>query len=170
LEAVRGSSSGPAIAIGLALALAASPAFAETEAEVASLVGLQGVRVVIENIPETVRKVGLRRERMQTDVEQRLRSRGIQVAPESSTPDGSPSLHVRLRLLRAEGGLLYSISLMLFQRVALVGSSLEAMPAITWEAEAIGYSARSSRFDVQNALLGVASSFANDFLAANPRE
>jgi hypothetical protein len=158
------------MAIGLALALAAPLAAAETEAEIASLAGLQGVQVLVEQLPRAVRAVGLERDRMRRDVEQRLHSRGIRVVEEPATLDGSPSLHVRLRLLRAEGGLLYSIGLMLFQRVSLPGSSLEATSAITWEAEAIGYSARSSRYDVQNAILGITNSFANDFLAANPRD
>lgn len=163
-------SPGAAAATGLALilSLAAPRAPAETPAEIASLVGLAGVEVVVERVPASIRKLGLRPDRLRTDVEETLRSRGVPVVSESSTLDGSPTLHLRVRSQRAEGGVLYSVALMLFQGVSLAGSPVEPKLAITWEAEAMGFSARSSRFDVQNGVLGLTGSFVNDFLAANP--
>jgi hypothetical protein len=156
--------------IALSLALAAALASAETQIEIASLAGLPGVEVVIEKIPTSIRKTGLEAERIKADIEQRLRSRGVPVVPESSALDGNPSLHLRVRALSAEGGLVYSAALMLFQGVALAESPAKPALAITWEAEAMGFSARSSRYDVENALLSLTNAFAKDFFAANPGE
>jgi hypothetical protein len=156
--------------LALPLALAAPRAPAETPAEIASLVGLAGVEVVAEKVPAPIRKIGLRPDRLKTDVEETLRSRGVPVVSESSTLDGGPTLHLRVRAEGAEGGLLYSVALMLYQGVSLAGSPAEPKLAITWEAEAMGFSARSSRFDVQNVVLGLTGSFVKDFLAANPKD
>jgi hypothetical protein len=157
-----------ATVLALNLALAPPWALAETPAEIASLAGLAGVEVVVENVPASIRKLGLRPDRLRADVEETLRSRGVPVVSESSALDGSPTLHLRVRSHSAEGGLLYSVALMLSQGVSVFGSPVEPKLAITWEAEAMGFSARSSRFDVQNAVLGLTGSFVNDFLSANP--
>jgi len=168
---IRRSPGAAAVAVlALTLALAAPRAPAETRAEIASLVGLAGVEVAVDKVPASIRKLGLRPDRLRTDVEETLRSRGVPVVSESSTLDGSPTLHLRVRAESAEGGLLYSVALMLFQGVSLAGSPVQLKLAVTWEAEAMGFSSRSSRFDVQNVVLGLTRSFVDDFQTANPKD
>jgi len=164
----RSPGAAAATVLALILALAAPRAPAETPAEIASLVGLAGVEVAVDKVPASIRKIGLRPDRLRTDVEAALRAREVPVVPESSTLDGSPRLHLRVRAESAEGGLLYSVALLLFQGVSLAGSPVEPKLAVTWEAEAMGFSARSSRFDVQNVVLGLTRSFVDDFQTANP--
>jgi hypothetical protein len=155
-------------AIVFALLLADPPAFAESAPEVASLEGLGGVGLVVEHPPRAMRAMGLGRGAVRRGVEARLRARGVPVLEDASVVAGGPSLHVRVRLIEAEGGLLYSGGLLLFQGVSLAGPDAGSARAVTWEAEAMGFSARSSRYDLENAVLGITNAFADDFRSANP--
>src|SRR2546425_12694340 len=67
----------------------------------ATLRGLSGVGVIIENLPDPeVERAGLTRQQLQTDVELQLRQAGITVLTWEETPKtpGAPSLYVRVNV------------------------------------------------------------------------
>ena len=134
----------------------------------ASLAGLEGVAVSVEELKPDLLQLGLRRERIQRDVEFKLRSRGIRVYAEVSRYDLRPIFFLRVHPLRMEAGLGYSVGAMLYQRSSLLRSPARSGSAVTWMESAVGYTSPPSQYDVRDALEEIADSFADDFLAANP--
>jgi hypothetical protein len=134
----------------------------------ASLAGLEGVAVSVEEVTPDLLQLGLRRERIQRDVEFKLRSRGIRVYSEVSRYDVRPLFFVRVHPLRMAAGLGYSVGGMLYQRSSLLRSPRRSGAAVTWMESAIGYTSPPSQHDVREALEEITDSFADDFLAANP--
>jgi hypothetical protein len=135
--------------------------------EFASLAGLGGVAVSVENLTPEIRELGLREERIERDVEFKLRSRGIRIYEESSRFDPRPLLYVRVHPVRMREGLGYSVGAMLYQPASLVRAPARSGPVITWEEGAVGYTSPPSQYDIRDSLGEVAESFADDFLAAN---
>jgi len=134
----------------------------------ASLAGLEGVAVSVEELKPDLLQLGLRRERIQRDVEFKLRSRGVRVYSEVSRYDLRPLFFLRVHPLRMEAGLGYSVGAMLYQRSSLLRSPDRFGSAVTWMESAVGYTSPPSQYDVRDALEEIADSFADDFVAANP--
>jgi len=134
----------------------------------ASLAGLEGVAVSVEELKPDLLQLGLRRERIQRDVEFKLRSRGVRVYSEVSRYDLRPLLFLRVHPLRMDAGLGYSVGAMLYQRSSLLRSPDRFGSAVTWMESAVGYTSPPSQYDVRDALEEIADSFADDFVEANP--
>jgi hypothetical protein len=134
----------------------------------ASLAGLEGVAVSIEELKPDLLQLGLRPERIQRDVEFKLRARGVRVYSEVSRYDLRPLFFLRVHPVRLEAGLGYSVGAMLYQRSSLLRSPTRFGSAVTWAESAVGYSSPPSQYDVRDALEEIADAFADDFLAANP--
>jgi hypothetical protein len=102
----------------------------DTEGERATLRGLDGVQVVVEDLQPDVERNGLTRQQLQTDVELRLRKAGIRVLTEQEldrapgqTPP-RPSLRPRaLKLTFSEKGLPHLVTIL---KLVGVGDGLES--------------------------------------------
>jgi hypothetical protein len=143
------------------------------EFERATLKGLPGVRVFVEDIQPDAKADGLRREDIQTEVELVLRSSGIKVLTEEEhlKTIGMPYLYVLVgtNKIKMEGSYYsYSFHLDLTQQVTLVRSRMRAT-ATTWSTELVGIVGARDFNRLQQNAADLAKKFANDFLAVNPR-
>jgi hypothetical protein len=131
----------PVLAIGLAGGALAQGPSAE-EARRAPLVGLTGVRLVVEAPDAQAQKAGLTAETIRAAVEERLRQGGIPLVDDPKgrlSPPGYPSLHagVKVEPLKA-GGQVYATSLNLRQAASLVRKPAIIVNASTWHAGTVG--------------------------------
>jgi hypothetical protein len=129
----------PVLALGLAGgALAQGP----EEARRAPLIGLTGVRLVVEAPDAQAQKAGLAAETIRAAVEERLRQGGIPLVDDPKgqlSPPGFPSLHagVRVQPLKA-GGQVYATSLNLLQAASLIRKPAVIVNATTWHVGSVG--------------------------------
>ena len=102
----------------------------------ASLRGLEGVYVSVENLDPEIEKDGLGKDLIRKDAVLQLRSAGIKVLSRQRWFDvtGSPYLYVNPHILklRDTGEYIYSINIALKQNVYPVRESIEILGAATW--------------------------------------
>jgi hypothetical protein len=138
---------------------------------------LQGIGVAVENfnVPE-VEKHGLTRQKLQTDVELRLRQHGIRVLSEKElfTTPGMPYLYVDVAFyihseipLNSE----YIISVKLKQRVFLARDLTKSCTASTWDkGGTLGIVGLDKvETTIRENVKDLVDEFINDYLAANPK-
>jgi hypothetical protein len=147
---------------------------AVTPGERASLAGLPGVKVVIDEIKSDAQADGLSEEGIRTAVELILRSNGIRVLTQSewlTTPSG-PYLYVTVNPMKSKTGSYYAVGtiIQLNQRVSLVHRPEHTMAATTYEMSGVGiYGTQLLRSLISDVIEPYVKTFANDFLAVNPR-
>jgi len=138
--------------------------------------GLTGVNVLVEAIESEMVKYGVpSREMVQTKVELRLRSAGIQVLTEDESIKslGSPYLYINLNPMKlpADKGATYNIDINLKENVRLVRNPSMSCFAATWHVSCLG-GASSSQITagIQQSLDDLIDEFINDYLAVNPKK
>ncbi|HEX3034295.1 MAG TPA: hypothetical protein VHT73_04060 [Thermodesulfobacteriota bacterium] len=164
------------IVIALTLITLPVPAFTEerkptNQDPLLPLRGIQGVYVVVEgiNIPG---EPELTQTQVKTDVEMRLRSKGIRVLTrkEALGTLGNPFLYVKVQTMEAFGAslYLYSVEVELRQWASLLQNSDVLTYVPTWSTEVMGMtgSANVERV-VQDAVMGSIDRFAEAYLNAN---
>ncbi|HXB55764.1 MAG TPA: hypothetical protein VN461_13330 [Vicinamibacteria bacterium] len=123
---------------GGALAQGPSP----EEARRAPLVGLTGVRLVVEPPDAQAQKAGITAETIRAAVEGRLRQGGIPLVDDPKgrlSPPGFPSLHVGVKVEPLKpGGQVYGTTLNLRQAASLVRKPAIIVNASTWHAGSVG--------------------------------
>lgn len=138
-----------------------------------SLAGLPGVVVVIEKISPDAQVDGLSQESIQEAVEGLLQSSGIRIFMESKTAkvSSNPWLYVQPNIGKGESVYFYNISLRLIQEVSTIHGRQHTMAATTWEGNTAGILGVSNNLKevILDAIEAWARTFANDFLAVNPR-
>lgn len=142
----------------------------EAAAEVKTLAGLEGVAIYVDPPPPPVPSLGADGLTVYREVELGLSKRGIRVVGDASTLAGHATLYVRVHAMQGEPGTVYSVSLMLFQNVALERAPGKVQPAVTWEADAMGFDGAPGPEELLGAVRVMADYFAADFRAANPSE
>ena len=153
--------------------LGLSPAQARAPYERESLAGLPGVIVVIERITPEAQVDGLSEEAIQEAVESILQSSGVRIFIESKTAkvSSNPWLYVQPNIGKGGPFYFYNVSLRLIQEVSSVHGQHHTMAATTWEGNTAGFVGVSS--NLREVILDVTETwvktFANDFLAVNPR-
>lgn len=165
----------PAMAISGFIMALVSPAVAlDTKSERATLAGLTGVEVVVEDMDPDAEREGLAKTTLRTDVELKLRQAGIRIltVTERLAAPGMPYLYLRVATLRDEAvGGLYAINIALEvnQEVRLTRNPTTTAYAPTWGAGAVGlYSARKLP-TARDVVRDFADQFINAYLAANPK-
>jgi hypothetical protein len=149
-----------------------STARAATPYERESLAGLPGVVVVIETITPEAQADGLSEEAIRAAMERILQSSGIRILTQSETlkESSNPRLYVQPNIGKGGPYYFYNVSLRLIQEVSSVHGRQHTMGATTWEGNTAGIVSQDNLSDaILNVIETWVNTFANDFLAVNPR-
>ena len=152
-----------------------SPSFAlNSEANRSTMKGLVGVRVLVEDFTPEVEKSGLAKDKLQTDIEQRLKSGGVKVLTQEQclkTP-GEPYLYVNINTAagKMEGSpYLYSIDIALIQNVVLERDRKATTYAITWSTGGVGFIEKESLNQVGDTVLNIVDMFIGAYQSVNKK-
>ena len=143
------------------------------EASRATLVGLTGVYVLVENIPDEAQRDGLDTTQIRTDVELKLRQAGITVLTRQEwlSTAAAPYLYVNVQAIKSRANVYaFSANVELLQRVTLVRNPAMSIPATTWSATGIIGGVGSQKVgSVREHVRDRTDQFINAYLAANPK-
>jgi hypothetical protein len=134
----------------------------------ASLKGISSLSVLIENLPDGAKVLGLTKESIQTDVELKLRLAGIRVlTPEEDYKVlGSPYLYVDLNLTNSAQAA--SIEVELHQDARLDLNGQPAIGVTTWDT---GYLVSNPTAQgVRDRIKDLVDKFLNVWLSVNPKK
>jgi len=156
--------------------LISSNGLAQSDSDaVASLKGLKGVFVLVEELGSYLENDGLNRDQIKTDVELKLRMAGIKVLTQAECfkLPGTPYLYINIASVGAKEPFphtfAYNAEVSLYQQGRFFYIS-RPIPAATWNKEKI---AMVGRFNVQNAIRttvkDLMDGFINDYLSVNPK-
>ena len=163
------------IAVLVLVAAFVSPTLArDLPGERESLVGLEGVYVLVEEMSSREEQAGLARSTLQTDVEVKLRQTGIRVLTETEglVAPGSPFLHLHVKTVGlGEERLFYGIviRLQLVQAVVLARNRTIGLHAPTWESSGVGVTGAKLLYRMRENVRDQVDEFINAYLAANPK-
>ena len=135
-----------------------SPATANT------LKGLSGVQVLIEELNDAAKALGLDTAAIQTDVELRLRTAGLRVLSdeeERSTPD-RPWLYVNVNVVGKAAAIGVN-----FSQTARLARTRESASVTTWSRT--GLAINPTAESIRNQIKDYVDAFLNDWLSANPK-
>ena len=147
---------------------------ADGKFERATLRGLKGVQVVVEELRPEIERAGLKKQQLQTDVELRLRKAGIRVLTRKErlkTP-GTPLLYLNVNALTAvdNKAVVFGISVELNQEVRLVRDPKIIVDATTWSTDSVGIADVNNIRDIRRRVGDRVDVFINAYLAMNPKK
>lgn len=140
----------------------------DTERTRRSLKGITAIEVLVEDLPDGAKLLGLTKESIKTDVELKLRLAGIRVVtPEESLMiPGMPELYVNITLTDgAEAG---SIDVQLNQNVMLERNGQLAIGATTWDTGVL--LSHPTAEGIRNSTKDHVDKFLNAWLSSNPKK
>jgi hypothetical protein len=133
---------------GIALTLLLFPGRADAVSCIASLKGLEGVEVLVEELKSELENFNITAVQIQSDVETKLREAGIKILSkeenEKAQSQRKPYLYLRITSYKPPGGrevVAFSMDLALKQQVVLAGGpTVPAKPfyAPTWYVGVVG--------------------------------
>ena len=161
----------------LVVTVLVSPGLAqEAPTAAATLRGLTGVDVVVEEVPTEleVEEARLGSSAVQEDIESQLREGGIPVLSDEEwqAAPGRPWLFVRVQMLRpqaARRAFVYVISLDLMQQVGLARDPGIDAVGMTWRTGEIGTVSAVNVPLVRDSLRALVDTFIEAYWAVNPR-
>ena len=162
------------LAIGIWI-LVASPLYAlDSEINRATLKGLRGVRVLVEDLAPEVEREGLVKDQLQKGVEERLRSAGIRVLTqeEAVKVPGEPCLYLNINISFAKGEeeiCSYSIDVVLIQNVTLVRIPKQTSYSVTWSTGGVGLIGKKSLSELQESVEGLVDIFVKAYNGVNSK-
>jgi len=134
-----------------------------------TLKGLQGVGVVVEEIPPGTETSGLTKQQLQTDVELQLRQNGIKVLGNEQYKNAWLYINVNFIMNENSGLVTYSISITCQQDSLLVRDPTKECSASTWNSGSVGLCGVSKIGTIREKVKDQVNSFINDYLAVNPK-
>jgi hypothetical protein len=153
-------------------ALVSNAVFAADEAvSRATLGGLKGVYVAVEDLDPEIERDGLTKIQIQTDVELKLLQAGIKVLSkkEWKQEKGSPYLYVNAHIMKVMNDVyIFNITTEFIQEVRLVRNSSIKAPAAIWSAEILGISDHVQ--DVRDPAKERIDKFISAYLSVNPSQ
>ena len=159
----------------LIFGLASSLSAVNGKSNRATLRGLDGVGVLVEQLPREVEAEGLTRNQLQKNVESRLRGAGIRVLTreECQKRPGEPYLYinVNVNIAKTESEVYpYSIDAALIQKVSLLRNPKQTTYAVTWSSGGVGSIAREILGELAGNVESIVGLFVKAFLSENPRK
>jgi hypothetical protein len=145
-----------------------------SESNRGTLRGLQGVRVLIEDLIPEVERSGLTKNDLQTFVETKLRKAGIKAFTQEEclgTP-GEPYLYVLINLNTGKAGdevYAFSIDVGVIQNVLLRRDPRMKSYAITWSTGGVGSIEKEFLNRLRDSVDDLVDIFINSYLSANPK-
>ena len=144
----------------------------DTKIDRATLKGLKGVEVVIQDIRSEAQGDGLTKDLLQKDVELRLRKAGIKVLTmaESLKTPGMPYLYVNINTLKEKELYAINISVELKQGVYLDRNPAINIHAETWSAKSVVMvGANQMKTHIRESLGNKVDKFINAYFVVNPK-
>jgi hypothetical protein len=144
---------------------------ADEELSRATLRGLKGVYVAVEDLDPEIERDGLTRSQIQTDVKLKLRQAGIKVLSEEEwkREKGSPYLYVNAHIMKVMNGVyIFNITTEFIQEVHLVRNSDIKAPAAIWSAEILGISDHVT--EIRDPAKDRVDKFIDAYLSVNPKQ
>ena len=165
-----------ALAVLVVTVLASAGLAQEAPTTAATLRGLTGVDVVVEEVPTEpeVEEARLGSSAVQEDIESQLREGGIRILSDEEwqAAPGRPWLFVRVQMLRpqaARRAFVYVISLDLMQQVGLARDPGIDAVGMTWRTGEIDTVSAVNVPRVRDRLRTLVDTFINAYWAVNPR-
>lgn len=149
---------------------------ADSEIDRATLKGLTGVFVLVEDLKPPVEEAGLKADDIKADVEQKLRSAGIPMFDRTqvSVTPGMPTLYISVVVAsnNTTSDLWpFNIDVDLEQRVTLERNSEIYVPtAVTWHVGGIGGVAKRDVPSIRDRVKESIDRFVTAYLAVNPKK
>lgn len=133
-----------------------------------NLKGITAVAVVVEDLPDGAKVLGLTKDTIRTDVELKLRLAGMRVVTqgEGIVLPGSPSVYVQVTVTNP--ALAANIDLELNQDVLLQRNGQLAPFAVTWRTNSV--LANPTLQSIRNDIKDCVDQFLNDWLSVNPKK
>ena len=162
------------LVIVLTLALESPSVAINGKSNRATLRGLSGVGVLVEQLASEVEKEGLIKNQLQTEVELKLRMAGIKVLTreEALKTPGEPYLYVNINVntAKTESDIYpYSIDLLLMQKVSLLRDPKQTTYAVTWSTGGVGSIEKSILRQLRNSVEEMVGLFIKAYQAENPK-
>ena len=152
-----------------------SPLFAiNGKSNRATLRGLDGVGVLVEQLAPEVEKEGLIKNQLQIEVELKLKMAGIKVLTKEEclkTP-GEPYLYVNVNvnIAKTESDIYpYSIDVLLMQKVSLLRDPKQTTYAVTWSTGGVGSIEKSILSQLRTSVEEMVDLFIKTYLSENPK-
>ena len=162
------------VAILLIFASKSPTSAIDSKSNRATLRGLEGVAVLVEQLSPEVEKEGLIKNRLQTEAERKLGMAGIKVLTkeECLKAPGEPYLYVNINvnIAKTESDIYpYSIDVLLIQKVSLVRDPNQTTYAVTWSTGGVGSIDKPILSQLQNSVEEILDVFVKAFLSENPK-
>ncbi len=139
----------------------------------ASLTGLKGVGVVVEDITPEVERDGLSARQIQADVERQLLLSGIKLLTEKEfeKSPGMPYLYVNIFTFKDDAGMYaYHITVELKQMVSLARKPSASLSAATWKARSVGGTVGEKKLaDIRSFVKESVDRFIKAYITANQK-
>jgi len=160
--------------IGILIFVASPLGALNSEMNRATLQGLKGVRVLMEDLAPEVEREGLVKNQLQRNVEEKLRSAGIRVFSQEETvrTPGEPYLYVNVNVNFAKGEeevCSYSIDIAIIQNVTLARNPKQTSYAITWSTGGVGMIGKKSLRELKESVDEIVEIFVQAFFSVNPK-
>lgn len=152
-----------------------SPLFAiNGKSNRATLRGLSGVGVLVEQLAPEVEKEGLIKNQIQIQVELKLKMAGIKVLTmeECLKTPGEPYLYVNVNvnIAKTESDIYpYSIDVLLMQKVSLLRDPKQTTYAVTWSTGGVGSIEKSILSQLRTSVEEMVDLFIKTYLSENPK-
>ena len=159
--------------IALVLPLCSLAFAADDEASRASLKGLRGIYLVIQNLDPPEEQAGLTTADIRTDVELKLRLAGIPVLSEDQwlNTRGGAYLYVKVEVFaRADSAWPYTSTVSVTQHVTLDRTPTIATWGSTWSVDILGSVGSLKVRSIRDRLKDQVDQFINAYLAVNPKK
>jgi hypothetical protein len=136
----------------------------------ASLAGIKGIGVVIEDLAPDASQEGFSTQLVQADVEQKLRSAGIKVLSEEELikTSGMPYLYINIFTFKDDEQFAYHITLELKQMAALIRKPGIKLSASTWKTRVGGTVGIKKVTELRSVVKDETDQFTSAWKAVNP--
>lgn len=161
-------------AVAFFLSSIATARASDSEIDRASLKGLQGVFVLVEDLNFPEEQAGLKAADIQADAEKNLRTAGIPLLSKAQNIDtpGMPTVYISVSIASSTATDLwpFSIDVNFEQQATLKRSPDTFVPtAVTWHVGSIGAVDRSNLRSVRDRVNEQVGKFVNAYLKVNPK-